>query len=143
MLREVVWHVLEVHWGYIDATEDMHDGMVTSVRNMWGRSINFPTTIGLHQGITMHILDGSRGVFYLRDCVLIDESRARINCNLDSWRDGLESEGFKLNRTKTEYTEWKFSNRRPKRREELVATEVVQRDWFRYLGSIIHHNKEI
>ena len=41
--------------------------------------------------------------------VLIDETSARVNVKLELWRQSLESRCFRLSRTKTEYTEYKFS----------------------------------
>jgi hypothetical protein len=37
------------------------------------------------------------------DVVLVDESRSGINRKLELWRQTLESMGFILNKTKTEY----------------------------------------
>ena len=43
------------------------------------------------------------------DVVLVDESRAGVNRKLELWRRTLESKGFRLNRTKTEYMMCDFS----------------------------------
>ena len=37
------------------------------------------------------------------DVVLVDESQTGVNRKLELWRQILESKGFRLNRTKTEY----------------------------------------
>ena len=37
------------------------------------------------------------------DVVLVDESRTGVNQKLELWRETLESKGFRLSRTKTEY----------------------------------------
>ncbi|XP_070005092.1 uncharacterized protein [Nicotiana sylvestris] len=42
--------------------------------------------------------------------VLIDETRGGVNGRLEVWKQTLESKGFKLSRTKTEYVECKFNN---------------------------------
>ena len=41
--------------------------------------------------------------------VLVDESRAGVNRKLELWRRTLESKGFRLSRTKTEYMMYDFS----------------------------------
>jgi len=43
------------------------------------------------------------------DIVLVDETRVEVNAKLELWRQTLESRGFRLSRTKTEYMECKFS----------------------------------
>ncbi|KAF3621927.1 putative F-box protein-like [Capsicum annuum] len=50
------------------------------------------------------------GNFYRHDVVLIDETRGGVNDELEIWRPTLESKGFRLSRTKTEYLECKFSD---------------------------------
>ena len=42
-------------------------------------------------------------MLFADDVVLVDESRAGVNRKLELWRRTLESKGFKLSRTKTEY----------------------------------------
>ena len=42
------------------------------------------------------------------DIVLIDEMRNGVNAKLKVWRQTLETKGFRLSRTKTEYVECKF-----------------------------------
>ena len=51
----------------------------------------------------------SLGVFIADDVVLVDKSRARVNRKLELWRRMLESKGFRLSRTKTEYMMCDFS----------------------------------
>ncbi|KAM3235512.1 hypothetical protein P3L10_015549 [Capsicum annuum] len=57
----------------------------------------------------------------------------------------LESKGFRVSRSKTEYVECKFNDVR--RENEVVvkleAQEVCKRDNFKYLGSVIQSNGEI
>ena len=48
-------------------------------------------------------------MLFADDIVLIDETRSGVNAKLEDWRHTLESKGFKLSRTKTEYLECKFS----------------------------------
>ena len=42
------------------------------------------------------------------DVVLVDESQAGVNRKLELWRQTLESKGFRLSRTKTEYLRCDF-----------------------------------
>jgi hypothetical protein len=43
------------------------------------------------------------------DVVLVDETRAGVNGKLEMWKDTLESKGFRISRTKTEYMMCDFS----------------------------------
>jgi len=42
-------------------------------------------------------------MLFVDDIVLIDESREGVNTKLELWRSTLESQGFRLSRSKTEY----------------------------------------
>ncbi|KAG2549704.1 hypothetical protein PVAP13_9KG354113 [Panicum virgatum] len=48
-------------------------------------------------------------MLFADDVVLVDESRAGVNRKLELWRRTLESKGFRLSRTKTEYMMCDFS----------------------------------
>jgi hypothetical protein len=48
-------------------------------------------------------------MLFTDDVVLIDESRIGVNQKLKLWRQILESKGFRLSRTKTEYMRCQFS----------------------------------
>ena len=48
-------------------------------------------------------------MLFADDVVLVDESRAEVNRKLELWRRTLESKGFRLSRTKTEYMMCDFS----------------------------------
>nr|XP_009611950.1 uncharacterized protein LOC104105373 [Nicotiana tomentosiformis] len=48
-------------------------------------------------------------VIFADDIVLIDEIQDDVNAQLEVWRQTLESKGFELSSTKTEYFECKFS----------------------------------
>ncbi|XP_019251332.1 PREDICTED: uncharacterized protein LOC109230270 [Nicotiana attenuata] len=116
---------------------------------MGGDSDHFLVVMGLHQEsalspflfapamdvLTQHIQgEVPWCMLFADDTVLIDETRSGVNARLEVWRQTLESKGFKLSRTKTEYLECKFSN----------DTQVIpRRGGFKYLGSIIHGNGEI
>ena len=83
-----------------------------------GVSTDFPINIGLHQGsalnpylfvlvmdeVTRDIQDDISWYMLFADgVVLVGESRAGVNRKLELWRRTLESKGFRLSRTKTEY----------------------------------------
>ena len=42
-------------------------------------------------------------MLFADDIVLVDETGARVNAKLELWRQTLESRGFRLSRSKTEY----------------------------------------
>ena len=48
-------------------------------------------------------------MLFADDVVLVDESQAGVNRKLELWRQLLESKGFRLSRTKTEYMRCDFS----------------------------------
>ncbi|PHU11499.1 Kinesin-4 [Capsicum chinense] len=103
--REILWRSLKsrgVPVAYIKSIRDMYDGSKTHVRIVGGDLEHFPLLIGLHQGeVPWYML-------FADDVVLIDETRGGFNDKLDIWRQILESKGFRLSRTKTEYLECKF-----------------------------------
>ncbi|XP_070036950.1 uncharacterized protein [Nicotiana tomentosiformis] len=84
-------------------------------------------------------------MLFANDIVLIDEMRSGVNVSLEVWRQTLESKGFKLSRTKTEYLEYKFSDgtREADVEVKLYARVIPKRASFKYLRSIIQGNGEI
>ncbi|XP_070031856.1 uncharacterized protein [Nicotiana tomentosiformis] len=85
-----------------------------------------------------------RGVLvaYIR---VIKDMYDGVKLGLEVWRQMLESKGFKLSRSKTEYLEYKFIDERHEEVVEVkIDTQVIPtRDSFKYLGSIIQGNGEI
>ncbi|KAG2594592.1 hypothetical protein PVAP13_5KG006512 [Panicum virgatum] len=59
-------------------------------------------------------------MLFADDVVLVDESRAGVNRKLELWRRTLESKGFRLSRTKTEYMMCDFSATRHEGGRRLV-----------------------
>ncbi|XP_070002725.1 uncharacterized protein [Nicotiana sylvestris] len=84
-------------------------------------------------------------MLFADDIVLIDETRSGVNARLEVWRQTLESKGFKLSRTKTEYLECKFSDETHEADVDVkLDTQVIpRRGSFKYLGSTIQGNEEI
>jgi hypothetical protein len=59
-------------------------------------------TRDIQGNISWHLL-------FADDTVLVDESRARIKRKLELWQENLESNDFRLSRTKTKYMRHDFS----------------------------------
>ncbi|KAH1256215.1 LINE-1 retrotransposable element ORF2 protein [Glycine max] len=161
--REILWKALEkkgVRVAYIRAIQDMYDRVSTSVRTQGGESDDFPITIGLHQGSTLSpylftlILDvlteqiqeiALRCMLFADDIVLLGESREELNERLETWRRALETHGFRLSRSKSEYMECKFNKRRRVSNSEVKIGDhiIPQVTRFKYLGSVIQDDGEI
>ena len=56
-------------------------------------------------------------MLFADDVVLVDESRIGFNRKLKLWRNTLESKGFRLSMTKTEYMMCEFSATREEERD--------------------------
>ncbi|KAL5130219.1 THO complex subunit 4A [Glycine soja] len=161
--REILWKALEkkgVRVAYIRAIQDMYDRVSTSVRTQGGESDDFPITIGLHQGSTISpylftlILDvlteqiqeiAPRCMLFADDIVLLGESREELNERLETWRRALETHGFRLSRSKSEYMECKFNKRRRVSNLEVKIGDhiIPQVTRFKYLGSVIQDDGKI
>jgi hypothetical protein len=128
--RNVMWWALEKHKvpaKYITLIKDMNDNVVTSFWTSDGDTDDFPIKIGLHQGsiLSPYLFDlvmdeVTRDIqgdipwcmLFANDVVLVDDSRTGVNRKLELWRQTLESKGFRLSRTKTEYMRCGFSTTR-------------------------------
>ncbi|KAL5195585.1 LINE-1 retrotransposable element ORF2 protein [Glycine soja] len=161
--REILWKALEkkgVRVAYIRAIQDMYDRVSTSVRTQGGESDDFPISIGLHQGSTLSpylftlILDvlteqiqeiAPRCMFFADDIVLLGESMEELNERLETWRRALETHGFRLSRSKSEYMKCKFNKRRRVSNSEVKIRDhiIPQVTQFKYLGSVIQDDGEI
>ncbi|XP_009796009.2 uncharacterized protein [Nicotiana sylvestris] len=84
-------------------------------------------------------------MFFTDDIVLIDEMRGGVNGRLEVWRQALESKGFMLSRTNTDYVECKFNDMTGEEDVEvrLDSQVILKRESFKYLGSIIQGDGEI
>ncbi|WVZ78102.1 hypothetical protein U9M48_025865 [Paspalum notatum var. saurae] len=124
--RNVMWWALEKHkvpTKYVTLIKDMYNKVVTSVRTTDGDTSDFPINIGLHQGSALSpylfalVMDEvTRDIqgdipwcmLFADDVVLVDESQAGVNRKLELWRQTLESKGFRISRSKTEYMRCDF-----------------------------------
>ncbi|GMP49664.1 hypothetical protein CsSME_00016582 [Camellia sinensis var. sinensis] len=86
---------------------------------------------------------GKKGVGWLTR--LFSKILEGVNTKLEIWRKPLESKGFQISRTKTEYMEYKFSNSNNESRGEVKIEnqELPKSEYFHYLGSIITTAGEI
>ena len=157
--RNVMWWALEKHKvpaKYITLIKDMYNNVVTSVRTSDVDTDDFPIKIGLHQGSALSpylfalVMDEvTRDIqgdipwcmLFADDVVLVDDSRTGVNRKLELWRQTLESKGFRLSRSKTEYMMCGFSTTRCEEEEVSLDGQVVPRkDTFRYLGSMLQED---
>jgi len=79
------------------------------------------------------------GVCYLGDdIVLIDETKDRLNNRLELWTHTLESRGFRMSRSKTEYLQCGFNSEEAGGDELTIDGVAVPRvEKFKHLSSII------
>ncbi|KAH0456366.1 hypothetical protein IEQ34_014273 [Dendrobium chrysotoxum] len=160
--REVLWRVLEkkrVNNAYIQIIKDMYAGAITCVQTQGGLIKYFPISVGLHQGsalspylfalvmdvLTRHLQeDVPWCMLFADDILLVDKTREGVEGKLELWRSTLESKGFRLSRSKTEYMECNFSNNRPSEGIVTLADQVINKSTrFRYLGSIVQSDGDI
>jgi len=79
-------------------------------------------------------------MLFADDIALVDETRERVNGKLERWRHILESRGFKISRSKTEYLHCCFTGREDARGEfNIEGMQIPKVEKFKYLGSILHH----
>jgi hypothetical protein len=76
-------------------------------------------------------------MLFTDDIVLVDESQTRVNRKLELWWQILESKGFRLSRTKTEYMRCDFGEAAQEGDVSLEGQVVPKKDTFRYLGSML------
>ena len=134
-----------------------HDVMIC-VWTCDGDTDDFPIKIGLHQGsalspylfalvmdeVTTDIQDDIPWcMLFADDVVLVDESRIEVNRKLELWRNTLESKGFRLSRTKTEYMMCEFNATRQEEGDVSLEGQVVPKDTFHYLGSMLQKDGDI
>jgi hypothetical protein len=159
--RNLMWWALDKHkvlTKYVTLIKDMYDKVVTSVRTTDGDTDVFPINIGLHQGLTLSpylfalvIYEVTRDIqgdipwcmLFADDVVLVDENREGVNIKLELWRQTLESKGFRISRTKTEYMRCDFGTTISEDGDVSLGGQVVPKDTFLYLGSMLHRDGDI
>ncbi|KAI0489432.1 hypothetical protein KFK09_029275 [Dendrobium nobile] len=83
-------------------------------------------------------------MLFADDILLVDKTREGVEGKLELWRSTLESKGFRLSRSKTEYMECNFSSNRPSEGIVTLGDQVINKSTrFRYLGSIVQSDGEI
>ncbi|XP_070047327.1 uncharacterized protein [Nicotiana tomentosiformis] len=84
-------------------------------------------------------------MLFADDIVMINEMRGGVNARLEVLRQALESKGFKLSRSKTEYLECKFSDERHEEEVEVnIDTQIIPKiDSSSILGLFIQGDGEI
>ena len=82
-------------------------------------------------------------MLFADDVVLVDESQAGVNRKLELWRQTLESKGFRLSRTKTEYMRCDFDGVAHTGDVSLEGQVVPKKNTFRYLGSMLQRDGDI
>ena len=83
-------------------------------------------------------------ISFADDVVLVDESQAGVNRKLELWWQALESKGFRLSRTKTEYMRYDFDEVVQEERDVSLEGQIVlKKDTFRYLGSMLQRDRDI
>ena len=161
--RDVLWWAMMkkgIPRRYIDLVKDMYRDVSTTVRTCGGLTKDFPITIGLHQGSALSpflfalvIDEVTRSIqdeipwcmLFADDIVLVDETKDGVNAKLEQWRQRLESRGFKLSRSKTEYMECRFGTERGAS-DAIVSLDgktLNMKECFKYLGSFIQKNGDI
>lgn len=153
--RELLWRSLddkEVSGTYCRVIRDMYEGARTCVSTPGGETDYFPVQVGLHQGsalspflfaLVMDVVSGPiQGevpwcMLFADDIVLVDVSCEGVSTKLESWRAALESKGFRLSRTKTEYVEFVLGGSGGSHvRVPLGEDDIPRKECFKYLGSV-------
>ena len=120
-----MWWALDKHkvpTKYVGLIKDMYNNVVTSVRTSDGDTDDSPIRIGLYQGSALspylfallmdEVTRDVQGAFRGRCSASWwkpDRSKwTGVNQKLELWRETLESKGFRLSRTQTEYMRCDF-----------------------------------
>ena len=79
------------------------------------------------------------------DIVLVGELREELNVKLELWKQVLKIYGFRISRSKTKYTECKFTKRHTNSNlgVKIGDDSIPQITRFKYLRSIIKNDREI
>jgi hypothetical protein len=82
-------------------------------------------------------------MIFVDDVVLVDESRKGVNRKLELWKHMLESKGFRLSRTTIEYMMCNFSTPRHEDGDVTLDRQLVAKESFQYLGSMLEKDGDI
>ncbi|KAI0507444.1 hypothetical protein KFK09_013569 [Dendrobium nobile] len=144
---------------YIQVIRDMYIGAATCIQTQGGLTKYFPTSVGLHQGsalspyyfdLVMDVLirdlqeDVLWCMLFADNVLLVDKTKEGVEGKLELSRFTLESKGFCLSRSKTEYMECNFSSNRSSGGFVTLSDQVINKSiCFIYLGSIVQSDGEI
>jgi hypothetical protein len=147
--RNLMWWALDKHkvpTKFVTLIKEMYDKVVTSIRTTDGDTNVFHINIRLHQGsalspyllVIYKVTSDIQGdmpwcMLFADDVVLVDGSREGVNRKLELWHQTLESKGFRISRTKTEYMRCEFSTKISEDGDVSLGGQVVPKnDTFRY-----------
>ncbi len=83
-------------------------------------------------------------MLFVDDVVPVEKSQEAVNRKLELWRQTLESKGFRISRTKTEYMRCDFGTTISEDGDVSLGGQVVpKKDTFRYLGSMLQRDGDI
>jgi hypothetical protein len=83
-------------------------------------------------------------MLFADDVVLVDENREGVNRKLELWCQTLESKGFRISGTKTEYIRCDFGTTISEDGDISFGCQVVpKKDTFCYLGSMLQRDGDI
>ncbi|WP_375619007.1 hypothetical protein, partial [Bartonella sp. AC134YNZD] len=134
----------------------------TMVRSAVGDTSAFSISVGLHQWLHQGSALSLFAIFvdeltkyvqedvpwcmlFANNIVLVDDTKEGVNAKLELWREALESRGFRISRTKTEYMECNFSKTQHPQTQvvSLDGQQLEKSAHFRYLGSMFQAEGEI
>ena len=126
--REVVWWALRcsgVEEWLVTVIVAMYDNVTTTIKTRDGESDGFEVMVGVHQGsvlspllfiIVLEALSKEFRVglpwelFYADDLCLIAETEEELVLKFETWKDGIEAKGLKINMNKTKVMHCKVKN---------------------------------
>ena len=84
-------------------------------------------------------------MLFANDIVLVAETKVKVNAKLELWSEALESKGLKISRNKIEYMECNFGKNQGMNEGvvSIEGQEILKGEQFRYLGSILHAERDI
>ncbi|XP_039760423.1 uncharacterized protein LOC120634096 [Pararge aegeria] len=161
--RNLIWQSLRaqnVPEQYICLIQDMYNNVTTQVVSAAGTSDGFAIEVGVHQGSALSPLlfnvnmdyltkDCQRpvpwNILYADDVVLISDTVAELQSQLNLWITSLEENGLRISRGKTEHMSCIFDGTTDAAQIKFFInnTRIPTVKQFKYLGSIISNDSKI